>query len=93
MVYFLTRDARHNDGDDHHPSYHRWTVSNHKLVTNPTLNVCETLRHLSLCEVRDVKDEDMWVLFASHLCSGKQLTAVMCLELRKQKPLSDALDG
>ena len=56
-------------------------------------NVCETLRRPSLCEARDVKDEDKLVHLAYGLFSGKQLPAVMCLELRKQKPLSNALDG
>ena len=42
---------------------------------------------------RDVKDEDKLVHLAFGLFSGKQLPAVMCLELRKQKPLSNALDG
>ena len=57
------------------------------------LNVCEALRRPSLCEARDVKDKDKLVHLAFGLFSGKQLRAVMCLELRKQKPLSNALDG
>ena len=48
---------------------------------------------MGLCEERDVKDEDKLVHLAFGLFSGKQLRAVMCLELRKQKPLSNALDG
>ena len=47
----------------------------------------------SLCEARDVKDKDKLVPLAYGLFSGKQLPAVMCLKLRKQKPLSNALDG
>ena len=62
-------------------------------TTHLALNVCEALRHPSLCEARDVKDEDKLVHWAYGLFSGKQLTVVMCLELRKQKPLSNALDG
>ena len=57
------------------------------------LNVCEALRRPSLCEAGDVKDEDKLVHLEFGLFSGKQLRAVMCLELRKQKPLSNALDG
>ena len=62
-------------------------------TTHLALNVCEALRRPSLCEARDVKDEDKLVHLAFGLFSGKQLRAVMCLELRKQKPLSNALDG
>ena len=42
---------------------------------------------------RCFKDKDRQMLWTPGLFSGKQLTAAMCLELRKQKPLSDALDG
>ena len=62
-------------------------------TTHLALNVCEALRRPSLCEARDVKDEDKLVNLTFGLFSGKQLPAVMCLELRKQKPLSNALDG
>ena len=62
-------------------------------TTHLALNVCEALRRPSLCEAGDVKDEDKLVHLAFGLFSGKQLRAVMCLELRKQKPLSNALDG
>ena len=43
--------------------------------------------------MRDVKEEDELVHWAYGLFSGKQLPAVMCLELRKHKSLSNALDG
>ena len=36
-----------------------------------TLNVCEALHHPSLCEARDVKDEDKLVHCAYGLFSGK----------------------
>ena len=62
-------------------------------TTHLALNACEALRRPSLCKARDVKDEDRQVPWIPGLFSGKQLTEVMCLELRKQKPLSDALDG
>ena len=62
-------------------------------TTHIAHNGCEALRRPSLCEARDVKEEDKLVLFAYGLFSGKQLPAVVCLELRKQKPLSNALDG
>ena len=62
-------------------------------TTHLALNVCEALRRPSLCKVRDVKDEDKLVHLASGLFSRKQLPAALCLELRKQKPLSNALDG
>ena len=62
-------------------------------TTHLALNVCEALHRPSLCEVRDAKDEDKLAHLAYGLFSRKHLPAVMCLELRKQKPLYDALDG
>ena len=62
-------------------------------TTHLALNACEALRRPSLCEVRDLKDNDRQVHWAPGLFSGKQLPAAMCLELRKQKPLSAALGG
>ena len=69
------------------------TTNSPPPTTHLALNVCEALRQPSLCEARDVKEEDELVLFAYSLFSGKQLPAVMCRELRKQKLLSNALDG
>ena len=68
------------------------TTNSPPLTTHLALNVCEAYRRSSLCEARDVKYEDMQVSRTPGLFSGKQLTAVMCLELKKKKPLSDALD-
>ena len=59
----------------------------------PCPHVCDALRRPSLCEARDVKDEGWRASRASGVLSGKQLTTAMCLELRKQNPLSDALNG
>ena len=70
------------------PMYHTQPPTTHLA-----LNACEALRRPSLCEARVVKDEDRWISLVYDLFSGKQLTAVMCMELRKQKPLPDALDG
>ena len=61
-------------------------------TTHLALNVCESLHHPSFCEARDVKDEDRQVFWTPGFFSGKQLPAAMCLELKKQKLLSDALD-
>ena len=69
------------------PTHHHW------LNTRLALNDCEALWCLSLCDVRDVKEEDKLVHFAYFLFSGKQLPEVMCLKLRKQRPLSNALNG
>ena len=69
------------------------TNSPPQLTTHLALNVCEALHHPSLCEARDVKDEDKLMHLAFSLFSSKQLPAVMCLELRKQKLLSNAMDG
>ena len=63
------------------------------LTTHLALNFCEALRRPSLCEAGEVKDEDRLVHLGFGLFSGKQLPAALCLELRKQKPLSNALDG
>ena len=54
-------------------------------TTHLALNVCEALRRPSLCEARYVKDEDELVHLAYGLFSGKELPAVMRLELRKKK--------
>ena len=62
-------------------------------TTRLALNAFSVLRRPSLCESMDLKDEDRQVPWTPGLFSGKQLIAAMCLELRKQKPLSDALDG
>ena len=69
------------------------TINSPPPTTNLALNICEALRRPSLCEARDVKDELRQVFWTPGLFSGKQLIAAMCLELRIQKPLSDALDG
>ena len=53
-------------------------------TTHHALNVCEALRCPSLCEARDVKDEDKLVHMA--YLAGKQLPAVMCLKLRNRSP-------
>lgn len=66
---------------------------NDNLGSHLALYFFEALRRPSLCEAGDVKDEDKLMHLAFGLFSGKQLRAVMCLELRKQKPLSNALDG
>ena len=62
------------------------TTNSPPPTTNLAPNVCEALRRLSLCEARDVKDKDELVDLAYSLFSGKQLPAVMFLELRKQNP-------
>ena len=62
-------------------------------TTHLALNVCEALHCPSLRKGRDVKDKDRRMSQIYNFFSGKQLTSVMWLELRKQKPLSDALDG
>ena len=69
------------------------TTTSLSPTTPLALNVCEALRRPSLCEAKDVKEEDELMHFAYGLFSEKQLPAVMCLELRKQKPFSNALDG
>ena len=69
------------------------TTNSPPPTTHLVLNACEALRRPSLCEARDVRDKGELVHFSYSLFSGKQLPAVMCLELRKQKPLSNALNG
>ena len=69
------------------------TTNSPPPTTHLALNACEALRCPSLCEARDLKNDDRQVPWVSGLFSGKQLRATVCLELRKQKPLSDALDA
>ena len=62
------------------------TTNSPSLTTNLALNIYEALRRTSLCETRDVKDEDRQVFWTPGLFSGKQLIAAMCLELRNRSP-------
>ena len=62
-------------------------------TTHLVVNSSEVLHRPSLYVARYLKDKDRQVPWAPGLFSRKQLTTAMCLGPRKQKPLSDALDG
>ena len=61
------------------------TTNSPPPTTHLALNVCQALRCPSLCEPRDVKDEDGLVLFAYGLFSGNQFTSSDVPEIRAEK--------